>query len=68
MMRHLVEVMMVVEGNQGWAREVRDRRCEQGMPLPSVSFDGDGGGGGYLMEGMVKELDKTIVRLIVSFI
>jgi len=44
MMRHLVEVMLVLEGNQPWARALRDDRRirEQGgvvvVPLPSVSF------------------------------
>jgi len=35
-----VEVMMVLEGKQPWARALRDRRSEQGLllPLPSVGF------------------------------
>jgi len=40
-MRHLVEVMLVPEGKEQWARAVRDRRSEQEeplLPLPSMSF------------------------------
>jgi len=42
-MRYLVEVMLVLEDKQPWARALRDRRknSEQGavsLPLPAVSF------------------------------
>jgi len=43
MMRHLVEMMLVTEGKP-WARALRNRRSEQGLPLllPSMtSDDGD---------------------------
>jgi len=74
-MRHLVEVMLVLEGKQQWARTLRDRRSEQGLSLqlPSVSFDdGSGGDSGAelvaLLRAMVEGMDKELVRLIVSFI
>jgi len=35
-MRHLVEVMLVLEGKQPWARALRDRRSEQGL-LPTTT-------------------------------
>jgi len=41
MMRHLVEVMLVLEGKQPWARSLRDRRKEQGLPLPLPSMISD---------------------------
>jgi len=80
MMRHLVEVMLVLEGNQPWARALRDRRSEQGqllLPLPSVSFrktrmltrnwKGDVTLCG-LMRCLGEGVDKEIMRMIVSFI
>jgi len=76
-MRHLVEVMMVPEGKQPWARALRDRRSEQEalLPLPSVSFrktttitrSGDGVLCG-LMRCLCEGMDKEIMRLVVSFI
>ena len=41
MMRHLVEVMMVVEGRETWARRVAEGRREQGLALPLVEVVGD---------------------------
>ena len=38
LMRHLIEVMLVVEGKEGWTRRLAERRREQGLPLPSVEF------------------------------
>ena len=37
-MRHLMEVMLVVEGKEGWARRLAEERREQGLPLPSVEL------------------------------
>jgi len=84
MLRHIVEVMIVVEGQQSWARVVRDRRSKQGLRLPSVRIIGgddsankDYGGGSSdtsdaelqnLMRVLVEEVDKEVMRLIVSFI
>jgi len=73
MMRHLVKVMLVLEGKQPWARALRDRRRnEQGgglpLPLPCVRRDDDDvlfcGRMRWLCEGV----DKEIMRMIVSFI
>jgi len=75
MMRHLVEVTMVLEGKQPWARALRDRRSEQGVPLPIVCFrkirrttsSGDSVLCG-LMRCLCEAVDKEIMRLVVSFI
>jgi len=76
MMRHLVEVMLVLEGKHPWARALRDRRSEQGrLPPPSVSFrkmrrvtrNSDGVLCG-LMRSLCEGVDKEIMRLVVSFI
>jgi len=71
-MRHLVEVMMVPEGKQQWARALRDRRSEQGLPLPQPSVKPAGGDGGLLcrlLRVMIEgPIDKELMRLIVSFI
>ena len=37
-MRHLMEVVLVVEGKEEWARRLADERREQGLPLPSVEL------------------------------
>ena len=37
-MRHLMEVTMVVEGSEGWARRLGQSRTEQGRPLASTAF------------------------------
>jgi len=82
MMRHLVEVMLVLEGNQPWARALRDDRRirEQGVvvvPLPSVSFRkirratrSSGSADAVFLCGLMRCLcegvDKEIMRL--SFI
>jgi len=82
MMRHLVEVMLVLEGKHPWARALRDRRnSEQGgapLPLPSVSFrqmrrvTRSSSVDDVLLCGMMRYLsegvDKEIMRMIVSFI
>jgi len=78
MMRHLVEVMLVLEGKQPWARALRDRRSEKGLPPPppSVGFydeDHDDGGNDAVMYGLLRvmvegPMDKELVRMIVSFI
>ena len=39
-MRHLMEVILVVEGKEGWARSVAEGRRQQGLPLPSVELMG----------------------------
>ena len=33
-----MEVMLVVEGKEGWARRLAEERREQGLPLPSVEL------------------------------
>jgi len=39
MMRHLMEVMMVIEGEEGWARRIAGRRVVHGLlPLPSIEW------------------------------
>jgi len=80
MMRHLVEVMLVLEGKHQWARAIRDKRIsEQGLllpPLPSVSFrktrrvtrDSDDMLLCDLMRRLCEGVDKEIMRMIVSFI
>jgi len=75
MMRHLVEVMMVLEGRQPWARALRDRRGEEGLPLPSVQFgkmrriirSGDSVVRG-LMVSLGEGVDSEIMRMVVSFL
>jgi len=71
MMRHLVEVRLVPEVKHQWARALRDKRSKQGLPLPSVSLRKTGGDGGMLcglMRCLYEEVDKEIVRLVVSVI
>jgi len=79
MMRHLVEVMLVLDGKQSWARALRDRRSEQGLvlPLPSMSFDDDDDDDDDGSRGMLRRvlrvmvegpIDKELMRVIVSFI
>jgi len=79
MMRHLVEVMLVLEGKQPWARALRDRRSEQGLPppLPAVNFDDDDDDDDDDHDDELRELlsvmvaglfDNELVRMIVSFI
>jgi len=71
-MRHLAEVMLVLEGNQQWAKAVRDGRrssSRQGgeglalpLPLPSVSFDDDNGDNMDSDDGVLRQLLKVMVR------
>jgi len=76
MMRHLVEVMLVLEGKQPWARALRDRRrnSEQGalLPQPSLSFVYGSSDDVLALHGLMRCLcegvDKEIMRMIVSFI
>jgi len=81
MMRHLVKVMLVLEGKYQWGKALRDKRKEQGLllPLPSVGFGkmrrvmGKSGSGGHdtlcgLMRCLCEAVDKEIMRLVVSFI
>jgi len=75
MMRHLVEVMLVLEGKHLWARSLRDRRKEQGLPLPLPSMisddddDDDNGVWHGLLRVMVEgHIDKELMRMIVSLI
>jgi len=77
MMRHLVEVMLVLEGKQPWARALRDRmrNSEQGgggpvLPLLSVRINEDGDNVlREVLRVMVEgPMDKEIMRMIVSFI
>jgi len=92
-MRHLVEVVLVLEGKEPWAKEIKDRRSsseeegggggEGGLPIPTITFhifDDDGGGGSSgggggsnaalakLLRVMTEEIDKVLLRMIVSFI
>jgi len=72
-MRHLVEVMLVLEGKQPWARALRERRREQGLtlPVPCVRSDDDDVDDvlhGWLRVMVEGPMDKEIMRLIVSFI
>jgi len=79
MMRHLVEVMLVLEGKQPWARALRDRRSEEGLlTLPSVRFRrirrvtrSTSAADAVLCELMRclgEGVDNEIMRMIVSFI
>jgi len=76
MMRHLVEVMLVLEGKQPWARALRDRRRNEqgGLPLllPFVSIRNSGSDDDVLLCGLMRCLcegvDKEIMRMVVSFI
>ena len=69
LMRHLIEVMLVVEGKEGWARRLAERRREQGLPLPSVELVADtiNSNTGLLVR-RVMGVNKEIGRLVVSFI
>jgi len=67
-MRHLVEVMLAVEGKYQWAKRVEGARREQGLPLPSVTFHSSGEEMSVLMRLVGKEVDKELMRLMVSFI
>ena len=68
-MRHLMEVMLVVEGKEGWARRLAERRREQGLPLPSVELVvGTSGSNTGLLVRRVMGVSKEIGRLVVSFI
>jgi len=75
MMRHLVEVMMVLEGRQSWARAPRGRRNDQGLllPLPSMSSHDDDHNGDNVLRGLLMVMvegymEKEVMRMIVSFI
>jgi len=72
MMRHLVEVMLVLEGKHLWARALRDRRRDQGQPLPPVRFENDdeddgGVSCGWLRVMVEGHMDKELMKLMVSF-
>jgi len=72
MMRHLAEVVMVLEDKQPWARALRDRRSEQGLPLPLPSVNYDDNDDTVLL-GLLRvmvegPMDKELVRMIASFI
>ena len=69
-MRHLIEVMLVVEGKEGWARRLAERRREQGLSLPSVELVADTSGGNNtgLLVRRVMGVSKEIGRLVVSFL
>jgi len=68
-MRHLVEVMVVVEGRKegGWAMLIVQGRLEAGQALPSMSWEGGGGDDG-LVKKVVEEGSRDVSRRIVSFI
>jgi len=74
MLRHLLEVMQVLEGKQPWAMALRDRRRngQQGVPLPSVTFNKDNGSIDSslreLLIVMMERMDKELTKLIVSFV
>jgi len=75
MMRHLVEMMLTLEGKQPWARALRDRRSEQGVPLPIVCFRkmrrttrSDDGVLCGLMRCLCEAVDKEVMRLVMSFV
>ena len=79
-MRHLMEVMLVVESKEGWARKLAAGRREQRRPLPSVKFMGSSHhvaqratrSGSPITAGLLRMiaegLNKDLGRLIVSFI
>jgi len=70
-MRHLTEVVLALEGKQKWAKVLRDRRSEEGLPLPSIRFDagnGDKATSSELLEVLVKGIDQALMSKIVSFI
>ena len=69
LMRHMMEVMLVVEGMEGWARRLAERRREQGLPLPSVELVADTSGSNTgLLVRRVMGVSKEIGRLVVSFL
>ena len=41
LMRHLMEVTLVVEGEEGWAKRLAEERRKRNRPLPSVDFGAD---------------------------
>jgi len=73
MMRHLVEVMLVTEGKQPWARALRDRRSQQGLPLPLPSVSSNNGDSDGMLHKLLRvtvegAMNKELVRLIASFV
>ena len=73
-MRHLMEVMLVVEGKEGWARRLAERRREQGLPLPSVELVGSGSTrvtrSYSSLAALVRRVveNKEVGRVVISFI
>ena len=65
LMRHLMEVILVAEGKDKWAKEVADGRRVLSLPLPSVDVFDDGNG---LLRLVLEKLPRQLTRLVVSFI
>ena len=72
--------MVVMEGKEGWARRLVERREEQGLPSPSIELVGVDGGSGNVRGMMTRKrkaddwmrrllgVDKELRRMVVSFI
>lgn len=59
-MRHVVEVMIMIEGKAEWAKQLQEIRKQHGLPLPIVEFNmgsgGDDNSSGVLPGPIVKRV------------
>ena len=73
-MRHLIEVMLVVEGKEEWARRLAEKRREQGLPLPSLELVGSGSTrvtrSYWSLAALVRRVveNKEVGRVVISFL
>ena len=73
-MRHLMEVMLVIEEKEEWARSLGEKRRQQGLPMPSVDFVNHAIANKrqkrscMLIKRLAETMDKTIAKMVISFI